>query len=109
MHGRPRELRRAATEAEAVLWNFLRDRKLNGLKFRRQHRIDRMILDFYCAEKKLCVEVDGSIHETPDQQLIDAERTTSLMNRGIRVLRFKNDAVVNDIGSVLASIRAACG
>jgi very-short-patch-repair endonuclease len=109
MRGRARELRKTATEAERVLWNFLRNRKLDGLKFRRQHRIDRFILDFYCAEKRLGIEIDGSVHDTPTQQERDAERTKELEERGIRLLRFKNRTVTQEIASVLAAIRAACG
>lgn len=104
---RPRELRKTATEAESVLWHFLRDRKLNGLKFRRQHRIKRIILDFYCAEKKLGIEVDGNIHAKPEQQDRDRERSAELERAGIRIIRFNNSEVMNDIDSVLKNIKAA--
>ena len=60
---RARELRRKATPAEAILWEALRAGRLDGLKFRRQHAIGRFILDFYCATHRLCVEVDGEVHE----------------------------------------------
>jgi len=105
---RARELRKRQTEAEAILWNFLRGRKLAGLKFRRQYVIERMILDFYCAERKLCIEVDGSIHRLPEQAARDAERTNILSQMGIRVIRFGNAEVRESIGAVLARIRATC-
>ena len=58
-----RELRQSATNAEKILWEYLRNRKLEGLKFRRQHPIDKFIADFYCHEKKLVVELDGAVHD----------------------------------------------
>lgn len=105
---RARELRKRQTEAETILWNFLRARKLAGLKFRRQYAIERMILDFYCAERKLCIEVDGSIHRLPKQMERDRERTKALNQMGIRVIRFENSQVMQNIGAVLESIRSVC-
>lgn len=61
MRNSPREPRQIATEAEQILWSFLRDRKFHNLKFRRLHRSEKFILDFYCAEKKLCIELDGGV------------------------------------------------
>ena len=99
-----RDLRRSLTPAEERLWNALRGRRLNSLKFRRQHPFDRFILDFYCVERRLAVEVDGGVHATADQAARDEERTTWLNTRGIRVLRVTNDEVENNLDGVLRRI-----
>ncbi len=104
---RARELRRRATEAERVLWERLRNRRLGGLKFRRQHPLGPYIVDFYCAEHRLVVEVDGPIHERQKER--DALRAQHLEAYGYRVLRFRNEEVLTDIEAVLARILAACG
>ena len=103
-----RELRQRGTDAEARLWNALRGRRLAGLKFRRQHPYDRFVLDFFCVEHGLAVELDGSIHAEPAQAARDAERTEFLQAHGIRVLRFKNDQVEKEIETVLKEIEKAC-
>ncbi len=95
-----RQLRRGMTEAEARLWSGLRGWKI--AKFRRQHPLGRFILDFYCAEARLCVEVDGAVHD--EQQERDAERTTHLQQLGIRVVRFRNGQVLADTPAVLRRI-----
>ncbi len=83
----------------------MRGRRLAGLKFRRQHPVGRFIVDFYCANCKLAVEVDGSIH---DQQLAyDQARTEQLEAFGYRVLRVSNESVLNDLETVLTSIAQA--
>jgi very-short-patch-repair endonuclease len=104
VRARAKELRKEETLTERMLWRVLRSRAVNGLKFRRQHPLDGMILDFFCPEVGLCVELDGGIHDTEDQQARDAARTAYLQARGIRVLRFRNDEVVTDIDSVLTRI-----
>ncbi len=103
---RARELRRRATEAERVLWERLRNRRLGGLKFRRQHPLGPYIVDFYCAEHRLVIEVDGPIHERQKER--DALRTEYLEAYGYRVLRFTNEDVLTDIEAVLERILAAC-
>ena len=102
-----RELRQEATDAEARLWNALRGRRLAGLKFRRQHPYGRLVLDFFCVEHGLAVELDGNIHAELTQAARDAERTEFLQAHGIRVLRFKNDQVENEIETVLKQIEEA--
>jgi len=92
-----RDLRRGMTPAEEVLWKALRGRRLHGLKFRRQHPLNRFILDFYCVERQLVVEVDGGVHAAPDQAARDEERTLWLSTQGIRVLRVTNEEVENDL------------
>ena len=99
-----RDLRRGMTPAEEKLWEALRGRRLAGLKFRRQHPLDRFILDFYCVDLRLVVEVDGGIHATPDQAARDEERTMWLNALGIRVLRVTNEEVENDLAGVLRRI-----
>ena len=90
-----RQLRQSHTRAEAALWELLRDRRLSGLKFRRQHPIDGYFLDFYCAEARLAIELDGERHATTDQREYDEERTRRLSARKIRVLRFRNHQVLD--------------
>src|SRR6187397_2582670 len=96
-----RDLRQESTEAEKLLWAELRNRKLNGLKFRRQHPLDKFIVDFYCNEKKLVVELDGSIHDEKINREYDEARTAMLAGLNIYVLRLKNEEVINDIRNVL--------
>jgi len=99
-----RELRQESTEVEKLLWTELRNKKLNGLKFRRQHPVDKFVLDFYCHERKLAIELDGSIHDVKVNKDYDEARTAMLGELGIYVLRFRNDEVVNNIKSVLQQI-----
>jgi len=97
-------LRKPGTEAEIRLWKELRNRKCGGLKFRRQHPYNRFILDFYCHEKGLAVEVDGEIHNNPDVIEHDTNRTFELENLGVRIIRFKNEEVFRNIDEVLIRI-----
>ena len=99
------QLREAMTPAEQVLWEALRDKKLNGLKFRRQHPVEQFILDFYCPLHKLAVELDGSIHEARSEQ--DAARKAHLAAHGCRVIRFHNEEVLTALPSVLERIALA--
>lgn len=100
-----RELRKEATPAEKLLWVFLRNKKLDGMKFRRQHPIDKFVVDFYCHEKKLVVELDGGIHDIKVNKEYDEARTAMLAGLGIYVLRFNNDEVTNNIEMVLRKIK----
>jgi very-short-patch-repair endonuclease len=98
-----RSMRHEPTEAEDVLWQALRNRKLDNAKFRRQYSIGRFIVDFYCAEANLVVEVDGEIH---DQQVAeDQVRQNFLETQGMQVIRFRNEEVLKTIAHVLARIR----
>jgi very-short-patch-repair endonuclease len=92
---RSRKLRRDSTTAERLAWRLLRDRRLLGLKFRRQHPIGRFIVDFYCAELHVAIELDGGYHDTPEQHTRDAARTAVLEARGIRVVRIRNSHVTS--------------
>ncbi|MBO5539337.1 MAG: endonuclease domain-containing protein [Muribaculaceae bacterium] len=95
-------LRNNSTMAEIKLWNELKGRKAGGLKFRRQQGIGAYILDFYCPELKLCVELDGNSHEM--KQEYDIERTLFLNGQGIEVLRFSNVQVMSHVLSVVNEI-----
>ena len=103
-----RSLRQTSTEAEETLWQELRDRKLNELKFRRQHPIDKWIADFYCHEKKLVIELYGSVHNEKEIAEYDAGREKDLKELGFNVMRFKNDEVLTDIEFVLKRITEFC-
>jgi very-short-patch-repair endonuclease len=103
---RAKELRQSMTSAERILWERLRDRRLAGIKFRRQHPIGSFIVDFYCAEARLVIEVDGGIHH--EQTEADIFRSQELEAQGYRVIRFTNQRVGSDLESVLADIQAAC-
>ena len=102
-----RGLRRAATDAEKKLWPFLRNRKLKGKKFRRQHAFADYIIDFYCHECRLGVELDGNFHKENDQKEYDASRTRLLNEFKITILRFWNHEVMNEPEKVVEKI-AAC-
>ena len=102
---RARVLRRAPTYAETRLWKLLRDRRLEGLKFRRQVRIGRYIADFVSYGSKLIVEADGGVHRLRENA--DQERDAWLTSQGFTVLRFANEAVISNQSDVLAAIAAA--
>ncbi|MDP2422895.1 MAG: DNA methyltransferase [Bacteroidales bacterium] len=95
------------TEAEEILWQALRNRKIENCKFRRQHPIGQFIADFYCHEKKLVIEVDGGYHNKQEQKEYDEARTQVINEYGITVIRFTNDEVLNNIQTVLNKIRQA--
>ena len=100
-----RDLRNHLTPAEAELWKFLQYSKL-GQKFRRQHSVGFYILDFYCPQSKLCVELDGDQHFTPECEAYDKRRTTYLNTLTIKVLRFENKDVFDNLPDVLRAISA---
>jgi very-short-patch-repair endonuclease len=100
---RAREMRHPQTPAEANLWDALRNRQ-TGFKFRRQHPIERFIIDFYCAEAKLLIEVDGESHLQPDQEEYDKARTEYLEDLGYKVIRFTNNDVRYNIHAVASEI-----
>ncbi len=96
--------RKNPTQAEKILWEQLRGKKLQNYNFRRQHIIGHYIADFVCLAKKLIVEVDGLIHQLPDNKDNDEIRTSWLRSKGYTVIRFTNEEVINDIEKVLPSI-----
>ena len=102
---RRQEFRNKPTEAEACLWNEMQHSMLDGRKFRRQHSVGYYILDFYCPEERLAIEIDGDSHEKNETKQYDAGRTAFLESIGINVLRFKNDEVLNKLNEVIDEIR----
>ncbi len=102
-----REMRHEPTAAEELLWQRIRNRGIDGAKFRRQHTIDRFIVDFVCLERALIIEVDGEIHQQPNQQAYDRERQQILEALGFRVLRFMNEMVFQSLEEVVQQIAEA--
>ena len=101
-----RILRAQLTDAEQLLWHLLRSRRFCGIKFRRQHPFGRFILDFYCHDVQLAIELDGSGHNDEAQKAYDAERTKALASAGVKVLRFWNHEVFNELEAVLERLHA---
>jgi len=99
---RRKELRNHSTSAESTLWKTLRGRQISGLKFRRQHSIGSYILDFYCPEIKLAIELDGEVHNR--QEDYDERRTCFLNIEGIGVLRFENRTVFENAEQIMREI-----
>lgn len=102
---RRRYLRRASTRPEVAFWEYLRARKFQGLKFRRQYSIGNFVLDFYCPKLRLGIELDGAGHDIPAQQQHDAFRTEWLGSMYIRIVRFRNEEVMCDIEGVLKKLK----
>ena len=102
-----RRLRRTMTPAKQRLWEALRCRQVSGLKFRRQHPVGPFVLDFYCPERKLVIELDGEIHKLQENR--DQARAQQLADYGYHVIRFRNEEVFNHLDSVLQRILKAAG
>jgi len=98
-------LRGQMTEAEQVLWEALRNKRLSGFKFRRQHPVSKYVLDFYCHQAKLGIELDGEYHEDSTQQFYDTDRTANLQELSIDVIRFQNKEVLEKLDEVLMKIQ----
>ena len=105
---RARRLRRENTTAEARLWEMLRDRRLGGWKWRRQVPQGSFIADFLCVDTGLVVELDGGQHADAEALAYDARRTAWLESQGLRVMRFWNSSVLEDISAVCLTILDAC-
>ncbi|MCB0538488.1 MAG: DUF559 domain-containing protein, partial [Bacteroidetes bacterium] len=99
------ELRNNQTSAENVLWNALRNKQFEGIKFRRQHSVNNYILDFYAPSENLAIELDGSVHNNAGQANADFERDKYLKSIGIKVLRFENHFVFEQLENVLEEIK----
>ena len=98
-------LRRNETIAEKLLWEKLRNNQLGGLKFRRQHPVNIYIADFYCHKFKLIIELDGDYHNQEEQKQKDEVRTEVLRLNDLKIIRFKNEEVEQDINQVLITIK----
>lgn len=99
-----RALRRRSTEAERLLWQAVRNRQLLGYKFRRQHSVGPYVLDFYCPELKLAIEVDGISHDTPEAREYDKTRQAIIETYGIRFLRIRDEEVKANPNRALETI-----
>lgn len=104
---RARTLRRSMSPPEVALWQALRHRP-GGLKFRRQHPIDRYTLDFYCREAGVAIEVDGNAHDLGDRPQRDERRDAWLAELGIQTLRISAADVLHDLGAVVMQIQQVC-
>ncbi len=102
--GRAKNLRNKQTFAEILLWSRLRNNQL-GVRFRRQHPISNFVVDFFCHQCKLVIEVDGSVHQDKIVTMEDQTKEESLVAMGLNVLRFTNQSVINNIEEVLDQIR----
>ncbi|WP_343595252.1 endonuclease domain-containing protein [Acinetobacter sp.] len=102
-------MRSNATDAESLMWQLLRAKRFMNLKFRRQHVIAPYIVDFYCHEIGLVIELDGSQHGTDDGRAYDAERTKFLEALGLKVVRYWNNDVLRNTESVLGDLWVVCG
>jgi very-short-patch-repair endonuclease len=104
---RRKELRNEGTAAEAVLWTYLQKRQLLGKKFRRQYSIGPYVVDFYCPECSLIVELDGARHFSILREDYEAERSRYLQKQNLQILRFENRILRENAESVLETIREA--
>ena len=102
-----RELRQKSTPAEDIFWEMVRDRRFLNLKFRRQHQIGEYVVDFYCNEQKLVIELDGAIHNTPQRQKIDHKRDGYLKTLGMIIIRIPNAKILDDTETTLKMIASS--
>jgi very-short-patch-repair endonuclease len=99
-----RWLRNNSTKHEKMVWDCLRKNKILGVRIKRQHPIGTYIADFYCHAAKLVIEIDGAIHNNADQKLYDEERTFNLKINGLKVVRFSNAQIEDDLNCVMEDI-----
>ena len=100
-------LRNNATSAEAILWRALKGKQVDGLKFRRQFGVGPYVLDFYCPELRLGIELDGGVHKTSYTNEYDEMRTKFLAENKIKVLRFNNEVVYKNVEGIIVMIKGA--
>ena len=98
-------LRKTETPTERMLWKRLRGKQLDGYRFRQQHGSGPYVMDFYCPSLRLCIELDGEVHNKDDVRQKDEERTEFLIKNKIHILRFRNEEVEHHIENVLERIR----
>ena len=103
-----KSMRHTATDAESLMWQLLRAKRFMNLKFRRQHVIAPYIVDFYCHELGLVIELDGSQHNTEDGRVYDVERTKFLEALGLKVVRYWNYELLRDNDIVLEDLWGVC-
>ncbi|OGY47292.1 MAG: hypothetical protein A3J65_03100 [Candidatus Buchananbacteria bacterium RIFCSPHIGHO2_02_FULL_45_11b] len=100
-----RTLRKDSTEAEKILWKYLRGSNFPGYRFRRQYSVDSFILDFYCPRARLAIEIDGEYHNNDEVKEYDKARQEYIEDLGIRFIRFDNQEILNKINDVLSNIK----
>ena len=100
-----KRLRNNSTPAEAALWSLIKNKQINGRKFRRQHSIGNYILDFYCPEEKLAIELDGEDHYWEEGMRRDKLKTAYIESHGIKIIRFENKLVFKDPEFILSTIK----
>lgn len=105
---RAKAMRENMTLAEKAVWELLKGKKMLGLRFKLQHPIDIFIADFYCHSLKLVIEIDGGIHKSNDQGEYDIGREAELKHWGIKVVRFTNEEVKDDIAHIQNEIERIC-
>ena len=98
-------LRNNTTAPEAIFWQILTGKQIDGLKFRRQYGFGPFVLDFYCPEIRLCIEIDGMVHKTADADEYDRMRTQFLNDNDIAVKRYDNDVVYRNVEGIIREIR----
>jgi very-short-patch-repair endonuclease len=99
-----KRLRGRMTQAEILLWDKLKNKQFKGYKFRRQHPIHHFIVDFYCHELKLIIEIDGKYHDSEEQKSKDINRSELLAFQGLREIRFTNEEIINTLDFVLKKL-----
>ncbi|KKR21262.1 MAG: hypothetical protein UT48_C0010G0010 [Parcubacteria group bacterium GW2011_GWE2_39_37] len=103
-----RNLRQQGVACEQIFWNKLRNRALNGLKFRRQYSVGKYIVDFYCPGIKLAIEIDGATHSTKQEINYDKQRQEYIENLGIKVKRYTNTEIKDNLGEVMYDLYLIC-
>ena len=106
LRDRRKRLRNNPTQAEAFLWGYLKNSRLEGKKFRRQSSIKNFIVDFYCPEENLVIELDGDFHFDENAIKCDEKRSQILKREGLKVIRFENQEVLLNLASVLSNIKS---
>ena len=106
--GKRKILRNSLPKSEIILWNFLKDKRLGGYKFRRQYSVGRYVVDFYCPAIKLAIEIDGDSHFIEDAPEYDEARQKFIESYGITFLRFTNTEVSRNLQKVLEKILISC-
>ena len=103
------DLRKSMTPAEKVLWERLRNKQVSGLRFRRQHPIKDFVVDFFCYDAMLVIEVDGTVHDETSQKERDEQRTIILKKLGLKEIRFANYEVIHHTDQVIKKIETEIG
>lgn len=108
MQERRRQLRRDMTKSEKILWDVLRNKKLKE-RFHRQFSVDEYVIDFYCPELKLAIEVEGNIHDLPEQKIYHRKRQEYLETFGIKLFYFRNEEILEELDNVIRKIETEIG